>query len=212
MALSEKGDSNEKPVHSVEITKDFYMGVYQVTVGQYKKYVDEKGGHFEEWCNEQGDNAAVTGVSWEDAQGFISWLNEKEGGEHYRLPTEAEWEYAARAGTTTEYSFGDDASLLGDYAWYDENAYDVGEYYAHIVGQKKPNPWGLYGSGCRIYIVVTTIVTVYIVIRLAPLQARTVCIAAGAAPPRPAVRRIAASTRRASATTTSVFACCLSTP
>ncbi|OAD20715.1 Sulphatase-modifying factor domain protein, partial [Candidatus Thiomargarita nelsonii] len=141
---SEKGRDNEKPVHWVEITKDFYMGVYQVTVGQYKKYVDEKEGNFEPGCNKQGDNAAVTGVSWDDAQGFISWLNEKEGGEHYRLPTEAQWEYSARAGTTTEYSFGDDKSLLGDYAWYDENAYDVGEKYAHIVGQKKPNPWGLY--------------------------------------------------------------------
>jgi len=69
---SEKGYDNEKPVHSVEISKDFYMGIYQVTVGQYKKYVDEKGGHFESDYNKQGDNAAVTGVSWEDAQGFIS--------------------------------------------------------------------------------------------------------------------------------------------
>jgi formylglycine-generating enzyme required for sulfatase activity/serine/threonine protein kinase len=137
---SEKYD-DEKPVHWVEITKDFYMGIFQVTVGQYKKYVDEKGGHFEPDYNQQGDNAAVTHVSWNDAQEFISWLNEKEGGEHYRLPTEAEWEYAARAGTTTEYSFGDDASLLGDYAWYSDNREGA---YAHIVGQKKPNPWGLY--------------------------------------------------------------------
>jgi len=137
---SEKYDS-EKPVHWVEISKDFYMGIYQVTVGQYKKYVDEKEGDFEHDYNQQGDNAAVTGVSWNDAQGFISWLNNKEGGSHYRLPTEAQWEYAARAGTTTEYSFGDDKSLLGDYAWYGE---DWSKGYAHIVGQKKPNPWGLY--------------------------------------------------------------------
>jgi len=138
---SEKGDSDEKPVHWVEITKDFYMGIYQVTVGQYKKYVDEKGGYFNPDYNEQGDNAAVTGVSWDDAQEFISWLNEKEEGEHYSLPTEAQWEYSARAGTTTEYSFGDDSSLLGDYAWYSDNKKG---WYAHIVGQKKPNPWGLY--------------------------------------------------------------------
>jgi len=138
---SENGRDNEKPVHWVEITKDFYMGVYQVTVGQYKKYVDEKKGYFNPDYNKQGDNAAVTGVSWKDAQGFISWLNEKEGGQHYRLPTEAQWEYSARAGTTTEYSFGDDSSLLGDYAWYSDNREGA---YAHIVGQKKPNPWGLY--------------------------------------------------------------------
>jgi len=138
---SEKGRDNEKPVHWVEITKDFYMGVYEVTVGQYKKYVDEKGGYFKSSYNKQGDNAAVTAVSWDDAQGFISWLNNKEGGSHYTLPTEAQWEYAARAGTTTEYSFGDDSSLLGDYAWYRGNR--KGRY-AHIVGQKKPNPWGLY--------------------------------------------------------------------
>jgi formylglycine-generating enzyme required for sulfatase activity len=137
---SEKGRDNEKPVHTVEITKDFYMGIYQTTVGQYKKYADEKGGYFDPDYNQQGDNAAVTCVSWEDAQKFISWLNEKEGGEHYRLPTEAEWEYAARAGTTTEYSFGDDESLLGDYAWYGKNSGG----HVHIVGQKKPNPYGLY--------------------------------------------------------------------
>jgi len=138
---SEKGSDREKPVHWVEITKDFYMGVYEVTVGQYKKYVDEKGGYFEPKYNKQGDNAAVTMVSWNDAQGFISWLNEKEGVSHYKLPTEAQWEYSARAGTTTEYSFGDDSSLLGDYAWYRGNRKGA---YAHIVGQKKPNPWGLY--------------------------------------------------------------------
>jgi formylglycine-generating enzyme required for sulfatase activity len=138
---SENGYDDEKPVHTVKITKDFYMGVYEVTVGQYRKYVDEKGGYFDPDYNKQGDNAAVTCVSWKDAQKFISWLNEKEGGKHYRLPTEAEWEYAARAGTTTEYSFGDDSSLLGDYAWYRGNRKGM---YAHIVGQKKPNPWGLY--------------------------------------------------------------------
>ncbi|MEN8217647.1 MAG: formylglycine-generating enzyme family protein [Pseudomonadota bacterium] len=138
---SEKGRDNEKNVHSVKITKDFYMGIYLVTVGQYKKYIEKKGGYFNHRYNQRGDNAAVTKVSWEDTQKFISWLNEKEGGENYSLPTETEWEYAARAGTTTEYSFGDDSSLLGDYAWYSDNK--KGDY-AHVVGQKKPNPWGLY--------------------------------------------------------------------
>jgi len=62
----------------------------------------------------------------------------------YRLPTEAEWEYACRAGTTTRWSFGEDERRLGEYAWYCANARDVGEHYAHTVGTKLPNPWGLY--------------------------------------------------------------------
>ena len=66
------------------------------------------------------------------------------GNEEYRLPTEAEWEYACRAGTTTAFSFGDDESKLGDYAWFDRNTFYAGEKYAHKVGFKKPNPWGLY--------------------------------------------------------------------
>jgi len=74
---------------------------------------------------------------------FCRKLSEQEGVE-YRLPTEAQWEYACRAKTSTPYSYGDDASKLEQYAWYSKNAWGIGEKYAHRVGQKQPNPWGLY--------------------------------------------------------------------
>jgi len=85
-------------------------------------------------------NRPVEGVSWDDVQEFIRRLNAREGGARYRLPTEAEWAYAARAGSTTAYSFGDDDRQLDDYAWYGKNAGNT----THPVGQKLPNAWGLY--------------------------------------------------------------------
>ena len=142
-------DDDEIPQHKVRISKGFQMGVYEVTLGQFKKFIASSGrddlitDDFIKY-NSHGDSAAVTKVSWHDAQDFIQWLNKKEGGSRYRLPTEAEWEYAARAGTNTIYSWGNAKSQAGSYAWYDKNAYDVGRKYAHAVGTKKPNPWGLY--------------------------------------------------------------------
>ena len=126
---------DEKPVHTVRITQPFYLGKYEVTQGQWQAVMGSNPSRF------TGDpNRPVENVSWEDVQEFIRRLNSREGGATYRLPTEAEWEYAARAGTTTRWSFGDDASQLGRYAWYDGNA--GGQ--THPVGQLQPNPWGLY--------------------------------------------------------------------
>jgi tetratricopeptide (TPR) repeat protein len=88
------------------------------------------------------NNPAVY-VSWDDAQEFCRKLTQQ-GGTRYRLPTEAEWEYACRAGTTTRFSFSDSELPLGDYAWFDGNTDEVRQDYAHLVGQKKPNSWGLY--------------------------------------------------------------------
>jgi formylglycine-generating enzyme required for sulfatase activity len=128
------------------ITKPFHLGATEVTQGQWEAVMETRPWKGESNVKEGRDYPA-TYVSWEDAVEFCRKLSEKEvlkEAEQYRLPTEAEWEYACRAGTTTAYHFGDDTSRLGEYAWYEGNAYDIGEKYAHQVRQKKPNPWGLY--------------------------------------------------------------------
>ena len=95
-----------------------------------------------------GDNNPVESVSWNSAQSFISRLNELDSDYIYRLPTEAEWEYAARAGTDTKYSYGEFGNQLGQYAWYKGNSNNE----THPIGQKLPNVWGLYdihGNVCE---------------------------------------------------------------
>ncbi|MHC1599294.1 MAG: formylglycine-generating enzyme family protein [Candidatus Methanospirareceae archaeon] len=133
---SDEGDrySNEGPVHHVTIEKAFYLGRYEVTQEEWQEVMGNNPSYFE------GDNLPVEMVSWDDVQEFIKKLNKKEGTDKYRLPSEAEWEYACRAGTTTRYSFGDSESKLGDYAWYDGNSGSK----THPVGKKKPNSYGLY--------------------------------------------------------------------
>ena len=154
-------NASEGPQHEVVLTGPFYMGVHDVTVGQFKAFVKETGYQTEKgggayrfadgswqldplanWQNpgfEQSDDHPVVCVSWNDANAFCNWLSKKEK-RMYQLPTEAQWEYACRAGTTTAYSFGDDPKDLGDYAWYQDNSGN----HTHPVGGKKPNPWGLY--------------------------------------------------------------------
>jgi len=143
---------DEQPPHRVKVGQ-FWMGKFEVTWNEYRLFM---------FAKETGD-AAVDAVSHPTrpyvemsfgmgidgypaismthhaANKYAQWLSAKTG-HFYRLPTEAEWEYACRAGTTTAYSFGDDETLLGQYAWYDGNS--NGKY--RKVGTKKPNPWGLY--------------------------------------------------------------------
>ncbi|MGD9778965.1 formylglycine-generating enzyme family protein [Methanomethylovorans sp.] len=124
----------EKPANRVIIPEPFYLGKYLVTQKEWRSVMGNDPSCFE------GDDRPVECVSWNDVQEFIAKLNIKEGTDKYCLPTEEEWEYACRAGTTTRYSFGDTDSKLGEYAWYCANS----EHETHPVGQKKPNPWGLY--------------------------------------------------------------------
>jgi eukaryotic-like serine/threonine-protein kinase len=155
---SESGRAkDEGPAHQVEITQPFYVGVYPVTQGQFAAFIREsnyqteaeKAGKATTWRNPsgvgwpatyvQGIDDPVVEVSWNDGVKLCEWLSKKDN-ETYQLLTEAQWEYACRAGTRTAYSFGDDPKDLGDHAWYRVNS----EFHTHPAGGKKPNPWGLY--------------------------------------------------------------------
>ncbi|MFN0197778.1 MAG: formylglycine-generating enzyme family protein [Planctomycetaceae bacterium] len=136
---------DEQPWHSVRITMPFYLGRTEVTQGEWKAVMGTEPWQRQKFV-QTGSDYPATFVNWNDAVEFCRRLSGKEGHE-YRLPTEAEWEYACRAGTKTLYSFGDDAGELSNYAWCIEITRDgnaKGEQYAHRVGQKKPNPFGLF--------------------------------------------------------------------
>ena len=122
--------ADEEPQHQVTISNDFYIGKYEVTQAQWLAVMGELPSDFE------GNNHPVHGGTWDMYQEFVRRLNHSGQGV-FRLPTEAEWEYACRAGTTTRFSWGDDSSYsdFSDYAWSDG---------IHDVGQKLSNPWGLH--------------------------------------------------------------------
>jgi sulfatase modifying factor 1 len=141
---TEEGRQDDEHQHQVTITQPFYMQTTEVTQGQWKAVMGTESWKGQEWSKyvKEGPSYAASYVSWDDAVAFCKKLSEREG-KTYRLPTEAEWEYACRGGTETRWSFGDDEEDLGDYAWYAKNAWDI-EHYAHQVGLKKPNAFGLY--------------------------------------------------------------------
>ena len=128
--------------HSVTLTRDFWFGKYEVTQGEYAVLMGKNPSHF------PGDpNRPVEKLSYFDAVNYCAALTKRERdagrlpvGYEYRLPSEAEWEYACRAGTTNLFSFGDAVTEAGQYAWTAENSESV----THPVGQKRPNPWGLH--------------------------------------------------------------------
>jgi formylglycine-generating enzyme required for sulfatase activity len=128
--------NREKPYHSVKIERSFYLQTTNVTQGQWQQIMRSNPSHFKD-C---GNDCPVEQGSWEDAQQFIEKLNQAEKTRSYRLASEAEWEYACRAGSETEFFFGDDAKGLGEFAWFDSNSGGK----THPVGKWKPNAWGLY--------------------------------------------------------------------
>ena len=139
---NEKGRSDDEgPQHEVTVLRNFAVSRFVVTFDQWDACVRYGG------CTLPGAGASSWGrgkqpaifVSWDDAQQYVSWLSALTV-QPYRLLSEAEWEYVARAGTTTAYSFGDDPAMLGDYGWYSGNSGSQ----AHPVGEKKPNAFGLY--------------------------------------------------------------------
>jgi len=142
--------SYEKPQHQVTLTKSFYMQTTEVTQGQWKAVMISNPSYFIA-C---GDNCPVEQVSWDDAQAFIAKMNQRGEGT-YRLPAEAEWEYAARAGSTTAFANGDITNTdcspvdpnLNAMGWYCGNSGDT----THPVGQKQANAWGLYDMHGNIF-------------------------------------------------------------
>jgi len=149
---------NSLSIDMVKIpNKNYMMGKYPITIAEYMHFVKDTNSHHPEWLEkgskyhiktetddrykkmDLSENAPIIGVSWRDGVAYAKWLSEKTG-DIYRLPTEAEWEYSCRAGTTTKWSFGDDEKELTKYAWYDKNS----DNKTHPVGKKLPNPWGLY--------------------------------------------------------------------
>lgn len=129
----------------VTLTRGFYLAKTEVTQGQWRAVMGSTPWKGKRYVREQ-DNCSATFVSWDDAQAFCKKLSQAEN-VPYRLPTEAEWEYACRGGTTTRYSFRNDEAALSDHAWWrgivGEGNVD-GELYAHEVGRKRANPFGLY--------------------------------------------------------------------
>jgi formylglycine-generating enzyme required for sulfatase activity len=154
--------ADEGPQHPVKL-KPFWMGAKEVTWEEFDTFWKVKPGpgkkedvepeapkdadavtrptppYADETFSHGRDNRPALAMTWHAAMQYCKWLSIKTG-KVYRLPTEAEWEYACRAGTKTAYFFGDDPKALKDYAWIDDNA----EGDPHPVGTKKPNPWGLY--------------------------------------------------------------------
>ena len=136
-----QGMSNkfDKPQHRVHIAKPFAIGRYAITLDEYDLFCIETARKKSSDSGWGRGRRPASKVSWEDAVAYCAWLA-RQTGLPYRLPSEAEWEYACRAGTTTRWSFGDEEKVAGEYSWFNGNS----DNKTHPVGEKRPNPWNLY--------------------------------------------------------------------
>jgi formylglycine-generating enzyme required for sulfatase activity len=139
---SEAGEENERPVHLATITRPFYIGTYVVTQEEWTSVMGTSPWEDDPKVRD-GHRFPAVNISWFDAQELLTRLSALDSENTYYLPTEEEWEYSARAGTTTAFSFGDDERDMRSYGWYRDMTQNAEEY-AHEVGLKRPNPWGLY--------------------------------------------------------------------
>lgn len=153
-ANEQDSDDPEKPQHQVTLTRGFWMSKYEVTQAQWRAVTDNSPSHFQggKANGANTDSRPVENVSWDEitgARGFLARLNAANPGLGFRLPSEAEWEYASRAGTTTRFYWGDDPdySQVGFYAWY----YDNSDKQTHDVGTNRPNAWGLYDMSGNVW-------------------------------------------------------------
>jgi len=158
---SSGGYDDEAPIHTVKITSNYYISKYEITVAQYREFCTATSKAFpaspkKDWYEEHDaveewkwtDNHPIVNISWFDAVEYCEWLSE-ETGETYTLPTEAQWEYAARGGSITKSYTYSGSNTINDVAWYDETTYERG---TRAVGQLKPNELGIYdmsGNACE---------------------------------------------------------------
>jgi formylglycine-generating enzyme required for sulfatase activity len=142
LLMGEPWFEDSRPAHRVRLSRPFYIGIFTVTQKEWAKVMRTNPSKF------KGSELPVENVGWEDCQQFIRGLNDSDPSGRFRLPTEAEWEHACRAGSRTIFSFGDDERDLANHGWFRSNS----KGQTHPVGQKKPNAWGLYdmhGNVCE---------------------------------------------------------------